>query len=492
MKTLAITIGNNNYCEHAAKLENAINDAQAMADVFRRLGYDVFHYEDCSIDVCVEILTEFDCRIEDYDATIFYYAGHGFQLDGENYLASVDCQVANPNKYHCSKTCMTLTEILDILRKSNNKVNIVIIDACRKSFERGGFTSFTPIQAPKGTLIAFSTSPNEGANDRGFTGHSIYTGSLLQYIGREWMSIEELFKRVRKTVFNLSEGKQTTWEHTSLIGDFYFNTGQLVHSIRIPYDETVVKDSCYVISDKFGRLIKDIKSYNWHIQNSAIHNVLQMKNLDKNQQFLLGRNLQQANDGGAFAASGFFSNLRHSLIPYFSEQENHLLNGILFEIYFDKNGEFRKGNFKNYGFEKIFELRKDQNFRKSFEFLTEILEPYKNFLFYIPSAKDSVIDVDLIANTEKTKDFLGSEQEIQVVSKVIALSKDITRPLSDYGVHGQNSSELKAALSNYLFAPIELIRKPTANHVYYSSELICIGSGCELGDTICRPVRYLS
>jgi uncharacterized caspase-like protein len=219
MKTLAVILGNNNYYENA-KLENAVNDSNEIASVFQRLGYDAIHKNDCSMNECVEILTEFERRISSYDATIFYFAGHGFQLDGENYLASIDCQVANPNKYHCSRTCITLTEVLTIFAKHPNKINIVIVDACRKSFERGAISAFSPIQAPKGTLIAFSTSPNEGAKDGGFDGHSIYTGALLKYIGREFLSVEELFKKVRKTVFTLTEGKQTTWEHTSLIGDF--------------------------------------------------------------------------------------------------------------------------------------------------------------------------------------------------------------------------------------------------------------------------------
>ena len=459
MRTLAITIGNNNYCEETAKLDNAVNDAKAMTDVFSRLGYDVIHKENCTINDCVDLLTEFDKRIQDYDATIFYYAGHGFQLDGENYLASVECQVANPNKYHCSKTCLTLTEILDVLRKNGNKVNIVIIDACRKSFERGGFSSFTPIQAPKGTLIAFSTSPNEGAKDKGFDGHSINTGSLLKYIGREWISVEELFKKVRKTVFNLSEGKQTTWEHTSLIGDFIFNTGQLVHSLSIPYDESVVKDSKYVPSDNFGNFITEIKSCNWNRQNPAIEKALCINSskLDKNQQFILGRNLQQAN-GYAHNASNFFENLSSSLNKYFSGEENHLLNGILFEIYFDSNGDFRKGNFKNYNFEKIFELRKNIKFKKSFEFLEQVLEPYKEYLFYIPSDQNKIIDVDVLATKEKTKDFFGNDEEYQVISKVNVFTQDILKPLSKYGIHGQNSLGLKDALSNYLFAPKELIQ----------------------------------
>lgn len=458
MKTLTITIGNNNYCEASARLDNAINDAQAMSNVFSRLGYDVLHKEDCNINDYIELLTEFDQKIQEYDATIFYFAGHGFQLDGENYLASIDCQVTNPNKYHCSKTCLTLTEILNILRKNSNKVNIVIIDACRKSFERGGYSSFTPIQAPKGTLIAFSTSPNEGAKDAGFKDHSIYTGSLLKYIGREWISVEELFKRVRKTVFNLSEGTQTTWEHTSLIGDFYFNTGQLVHSLKIPYDESVVKDSLYKFNGTFGKLIGEIKSYDWHVQNAAIEKVLRIKNLDKNQQFILGRNLQQASVGGAFGATDFFEKLNLNLTPYFEEHENHLLNGILFEIYFDKNAEFRNGNFKSLNFEKIFELRKVKQFKKSFDFLSKILEPYREFLFYIPSEKDSVIDIDIIATKETIKDFSGNEEDIQVISKIIVYSKDITKHISKYSLHRQNTLGLKDALSNYLLTPKELIQ----------------------------------
>lgn len=202
MKTLAITIGNNNYCEDAAKLNNAINDAGAMAEVFERLGYDVLSGEDCTMKDCLDLLKKFDAMIKDYDATIFYFAGHGFQVDGENYLASIECQVSYADKYSCKMTCLRLTDILDVLRGNSDKVNIVIIDACRKSFERGGSPTFTPFQAPKGTLIAFSTSPHEAAKDNGIEGHSIYTGSLLKYIGREWFSVEELFKKVRKTVHN--------------------------------------------------------------------------------------------------------------------------------------------------------------------------------------------------------------------------------------------------------------------------------------------------
>lgn len=461
MKTLAITIGNNDYCEDVAKLNNAINDARAMAEVFAKLGYDVIHKEDCTITDCTDLLTDFNRKIKDYDATIFYFAGHGFQLDGENYLASIDCQVTYPNEYLCRRTCVMLTEVLDILKKNSDKVNIVIIDACRKSFERGGASSFTSFQAPKGTLIAFSTSPDEGAKDGGFEGHSLYTGSLLKYIGREWISVEDLFKKVRKTVFNLSEGRQTTWEHTSLIGDFYFNTGQLVYSLSIPYDESVVMDSRYTPSDAFGELITEIKSSNWNRQNPAIDKVLSINpnDLDKNQLFILGRNLLQASEY-AYSASNFFDDLALNLNRYSIKGENHLLNGILFEIYFDSNGEFRKEHFKNYNIEKIFELRKNERFKKSFDFLEESLRPYMDLMFYIPMYdNNTIIDIDVLATNEKRKDSWGNEEEYQVISKINVLGRDITKPFSRrYSIHGLNILGLKNALAHYLFAPEELIQ----------------------------------
>lgn len=461
MKTLAVVVGNNEYYE-GAKLNNAVNDARSIAETFERLGYDIIYKENCKIEDYVNVLKEFDERIKQYDATIFYYAGHGFQVDGENYLASVDCQIASPNKYHCNKTCITISEILTILKNNSNKVNIVIIDACRKSFDRGGYNSFMPLQAPKGTLIAFSTSPNEGAKDTGMNGHSIYTGTLLNYIGREWLSVEDLFKKVRKTVFNLTEGAQTPWEHTSLIGDFYFNTGQMVYSLKLPYDESVIKDSTYNRTDSFGLLIEELKSCDWNRQNPAMDKIrnISPQNLDKNQQFVLGRNLLQAN-GYSFNVTNFFDNLATNLIKYNIDGENHVLNGILFEIYFDNIGEFRNGKYKKHDFERIFALRKDVRFKKSFNFLQTTLEPYKEQLFYVPTINDSIIDVDILATSENTKDFLGNEVTYQVISKICVSTKNITNQLKKYGITGQNALGLKNALSDFLLIPIDLLHLNT-------------------------------
>lgn len=459
MKTLALVVGNNNYYENA-RLDHAINDAKAMADVFVRLGYDVIYKTDCTMESFSNSLIEFEERLTKYDSSLFYFAGHGFQLAGENYLASIECQIAHPNRYEFRRTCILLAEILEIFKRIPNKINILIVDACRRSFERGVTNTFTPIHAPKGTLIAFSTSPDEGAKDGGFEGHSVYTGSILKYIGRERLSVEELFKKVRKTVYNLTTGAQTTWEHTSLIGDFYFNTGQLVYSIEIPYDEQVVKDANFVgKDDKISRIINDLKSSNWDRQNPSLDRLekIPADQIDKNYQFLIGRNILQAG-GYAYNATSFLDNLEEKLKKYSKNGENHILNGILYEIYFNSNGDFRGDNLKNKNLEKVLVLRTKTEYKKSFEFINRILEPYREFLFYIPGDQDDIVDVDILASTVTSKE--GGEVR-QMIDQIIVKGKNITETISDYGIWGQNQLGLKEVIVRHLSAPKELVQLNT-------------------------------
>lgn len=459
MKTLALVIGNNDYYVKF-KLDNPINDATGIKQVFERLGYDVIFSTNGNSQSLVDLLVEFEDRIKNYDASIFYFAGHGFEVDGENYLAFTECQLDNANSYHCKQTCIQLTDLLNIYKKNSNKINLAIIDACRKNFDRSGVIATSPIQAPKGTLIAFSTSPNESASDDGFEGNSIFTGALLKYIGRERLSVEELFKKVRKTVYNLSGGKQTTWEHTSLIGDFYFNTGQLVHSSSIPYSEDVVKDINFSRTDEFGQEISKIKSYDWNIQNPAIEKLVNVRasDLDNNQQFVLGRNLLQAS-GAAFEAKNFMSSLAENLNPYTKpDGSNHLLNGILFEVYFNPQGEFRKDKTKKHYFEVIIALRKDPQFVKSFEFINNLLFSTNYSLVYIPKEVDEIFDIDVVANNEKIINYIGKETEYQIISRITCNSTDILNEIASYDIYGKNELGLKSILASFLSAPPELIQ----------------------------------
>lgn len=450
MKTLALVIGNNEYHE-SAKLNNAVNDATSIKNEFEKLGFDVISKINFKAADISELYQEFAEKIPLYDATIFYFAGHGFEFEGENYFATVDCQIPPANQYAAKQSCLELNEILKIYKKNTDKVNIVIIDACRKAFNRSGNAALAPVSAPQGSLIAFSTSPNDSASDIGFEGHSIYTGALLQYLGREHLSVEELFKKVRKTVYELSSGKQITWEHTSLINDYYFNTGQRVYSVNIPYDDKVVKDINYDESDEFGNLIKELKSYKWHIQNPAISKLLALKNLDKNQQFILGRNLLQASS--AHNASNFFDDIKNKVIKYSKDGENHLLEGILFEIYFNAYGEFRRDRTKQHFLDKILSLRKEESLESSFKFIERLLKNEKYDLIYIPEKDDKIIDVNVLARLQQE----DGREDRQIIEKITFNNIDITNDIRAYMYYERTEEDLKNAISEFFTAPKQLI-----------------------------------
>lgn len=461
MKTLAYVIGNDEY-KGSTKLENAVNDAKAIGESFENLGYEVKLELNMGFTDISRVLGEYQELVNDYDASIFYFAGHGFEFKGRNYLASVDCPMEFLNEYECNRQCITLEEIMDIIKNSNTHVNIVIIDACRKALGRSGVShSFTPVSAPEGTIIAFSTSPGEAAKDGGMDGHSIYTGTLLKYIGREFLSVEDLFKKVRKSIYNLTKGTQTSWEHTSLIGDFYFNTGQLVHSVDIPYDENVVKDKNYQFKGlEIDNIIMDLASSNWNKQNPAMvaFNRKYPSDFNKNELFLIGRNIYQSSDY-ANNATSFIESLSKNLDAYFDGDENHLLNGMLFEIYFNNNGEFRHHNIKKNSLDEVFLLRHNEKYKASFKFIANVLERYKSELFFIPfDGNESIVDVDIFVEEKFREAMFGKEKiKSEVIQSIKIGDKDIVKDFSRFCTIGLNIDGLKKSLSEYLVVPLELI-----------------------------------
>ena len=462
MKTLALVIGNDNY--HKLKeLTNAVNDATEIEKIFQKLGYDVILKTNIESRESDDTLKELEERIQNnkYDCCIFYFSGHGFEEKGENYLALIDTE----EKY-LERTSIRLNNIFYSIKTSDVKISILIIDACRVSTNRGSTSDSSRINVPQGSIIAFSTSPYAGASDRGFEKNSIYTGTLIKHLSsvKDYITVEELFKRVRKTVYDLSDGKQVTWEHTSLIDDFHFNIGQMIYDLDIPYNEKVVKDTYYEGNRTLiSKIIMDLRCRDWNKQNPAIDKLESIKpnTIDKNDLFLIGRNILQSAEGNAFASIKFIENISTNLEKYFTEDnENHLLNGILFEMYFNHFGEFRKEHFKKYHFNTIFSLRKEEKYLKSFEFIHKVLLPYKDYLFYIPSAKrEGNIDVNISAIKKEYTNFLGEEVFYQEVQSIKIFSKDIIDEIyqKGYSFFERDENEFKMFLSNFIFAPKELI-----------------------------------
>lgn len=223
-KKLALVIGNGNYA--VSILSNPENDARAMADVLRKLGFIVIEYENLNQAQIKYVIDDFGLRLKGNDVGLFYYAGHGIQAKGYNYLIPVDAQLKTEEQVEYD--CVRADRILALMETSGTKINIIILDACRNNpFERSWTRSTTGkglafMSAPRGTLIAYATAPGSTASD-GSGMNGLYTSALLESIQIPDITIIQMFQNVRNIVTKKSNDQQTPWESTSLTADFYFN-----------------------------------------------------------------------------------------------------------------------------------------------------------------------------------------------------------------------------------------------------------------------------
>ncbi len=223
-KRLALVIGNAAY-KHGGSLTNPVNDADAMSRALERLGFQVLTYKNCGQKAMKRAIDAFGRQLKSFDVGLFFYAGHGVQVDGNNYLIPVDARLENKNDVEYD--CVLAGRILAKMESAGSGTNIVILDACRdnpfeRSWHRGARgKGLAFMNAPAGSLIAYATSPGNTASDGAGT-NGLYTSALLRHLDTPGITIEQMFKRVRTTVMDQSGNKQTPWESTSLTGNFYF------------------------------------------------------------------------------------------------------------------------------------------------------------------------------------------------------------------------------------------------------------------------------
>ena len=236
-KRIALVIGNNNY-EYATPLQNPVNDADAIAKNLKALGFEVLHFTNLDQKGMKQAIDVFGEKIKNYEVSLFYYSGHGIQLNGYNYLIPVDANLGTEED--AEYDCVDAGRILSKMELSGTKTNIIILDACRnnpfvkswsRSFKKTGLAF---MDAPTGSLIAYSTSPGNIASD-GNGKNGLYTSYLLNSMVNPELNILQVFQNVRKNVREASNGKQVPWESTSLENDFFFNqTGKVITNIESP------------------------------------------------------------------------------------------------------------------------------------------------------------------------------------------------------------------------------------------------------------------
>lgn len=228
----ALVIGNSAYS--SGPLKNPVNDAADMAAALQKLGFKVILKKNANLEKMEEAIEDFGNRLKKGGAGLFYYAGHGIQVYGSNYLIPVGAKIDKESdvKYRA----VDAGRILDEMANANNGLNIVILDACRDNpFSRSFRSSNRGLNiistAPRGTFITYSTSPGNVAAD-GKGRNSPYTESLLKHMATPDLPIEHVFKKVRQELNTKTNGKQIPWELSSLSGDFIFNFGKVQQQIQ--------------------------------------------------------------------------------------------------------------------------------------------------------------------------------------------------------------------------------------------------------------------
>lgn len=222
---LALVIGNSAY-ENVPELANPKNDATAIADKLRSLGFDVIMGVDLDLNDMRQTVRKFVNKLDEADIALFFYAGHGLQVNGQNYMAPIDATLSTYNDIEFEAVPINL--VLSAMER-NSKTNLVFLDACRNnplavnlarslgtrsaSVGRG----LAAVGSGVGTLVSFSTEPGNVALD-GVGLNSPYTAALVKYLGTPGQDIATTMISLRRDVLKATAGKQVPWEHSSLTG----------------------------------------------------------------------------------------------------------------------------------------------------------------------------------------------------------------------------------------------------------------------------------
>ena len=181
-------------------------------------------------------ISEFGRRLRGGGIELFHYAGHGMQVDGENFLLPVDIDPSTEADVHYD--AVPVGKLLGQMEAAGNGMNIVILDACRnnpfaRSF-RSASKGLAQVSAPTGTFISYATGPGKVAAD-GEGGNGLFTEKLVAHLATPGLKLEEVFKRVRVDVQRESAGKQVPWDSSSVTGDFYFaGISQQITAVAAP------------------------------------------------------------------------------------------------------------------------------------------------------------------------------------------------------------------------------------------------------------------
>lgn len=429
IKCAALVVGINNY-DHNENLKNAVADAIAVADEFERLKYKVFRLKNATAQEFDNIFYDKLLRKDIiYDVIVVYFAGHGMICLQSDYIVFKDAEDMNLHGgIPASRCSMKVEDIYFRIRQENgyeNCIVIAILDSCRKSsetnIERGGNVAIRQYETsgltklPFQTYLAFATSPYDGALD-GKDKHSPYTKALLAEIGVKNQPIETTFKNIRKNIYK-GKGTKLPWEHSCLVDEFCFNHGQLdshYESLYYPggYNYNLNNTNISDIMRK-SRMITDT-----YKNTRTPYLISPLEDMTPQDQFVIGRGIMSNVLAGIAKPDDILAN---SFLKSFetADEENHLLNGIIYELYFNSNDSIKDWISNPDIYQLIFNLDKGKMLPGStLMFVKSEIEPGLKECHYLPGntilAKYKMdLSENEITNDQGNKLFVIDESSFQ-------------------------------------------------------------------------------
>ena len=229
-RRVALVIGNSNY-DNVTDLANPANDAAVMEQALKDAGFEVIKRTDLDQRGMKQAMLEFGRKLKQgAEASMFFYAGHGIEVDGRNYLVPTDSNTESKEEADIQN--VEVNDFLALMENSGVPLNIVVLDACRNNPFRGLRSiggGLAPVRAPVGTFVAYSTAPGSVAAD-GTGKNSPFTTALAETMKVPGLALESVFKQTRSKVRVATGGAQVPFDSSAIEGDFYFNEAPQVQA----------------------------------------------------------------------------------------------------------------------------------------------------------------------------------------------------------------------------------------------------------------------
>jgi len=226
----ALIIGNGTY-GYFSNLNNAINDAKDMKNILESKGFKVHYLRDATLRQMDKMIDRFANDLKKGGVGLAYFAGHGVEVDGKNYLIPVDTELRD--KSDLKYDAFPVDKLIDRMENAKNRLSILVLDACRNDpFSRSGGGGLAAINNAKGMYVAYATAPGEVASDGGASKNGLFTKYLIKEIKKP-QPLESVFKNTRVAVMKESKEKQLPWTSSSVMGEFYFTVPVLKYQNSI-------------------------------------------------------------------------------------------------------------------------------------------------------------------------------------------------------------------------------------------------------------------